>query len=99
MSYAWLRDTKAIAGANGSTYTVSSADVSHHLQCRVSATNAGGSAERDKLVRDRARRRPRSDLGDPGRDSARGGRLGERAADMLGAGRGELHDHAAPDRG
>lgn len=44
LSYAWLRDTQAIAGANGSTYLVSSADVTHHLQCRVSATNAGGSA-------------------------------------------------------
>ncbi len=44
LSYAWLRDTKAISGASGSTYTVASADVTHHLQCRVSATNAGGSA-------------------------------------------------------
>lgn len=44
LSYAWLRDTKAISGANGSTYLVASADVSHHLQCRVTATNVGGSA-------------------------------------------------------
>ncbi len=44
LSYAWLRDTRAISGASGSTYTVASADVTHHLQCRVSATNAGGSA-------------------------------------------------------
>ncbi len=44
IAYAWLRDTQGIAGANGSTYTVSSADVSHHLQCRVTATNAAGSA-------------------------------------------------------
>jgi hypothetical protein len=43
LSYAWLRDTKAISGANGSSYLVVSGDVSHHLQCRVSATNAGGS--------------------------------------------------------
>ncbi len=43
LSYAWLRDTQALAGANISTYTVSSADISHHLQCRVTATNAGGS--------------------------------------------------------
>ncbi len=43
LSYAWLRDTKAIPGASGSTYVVASADVSHHLQCRVTATNAGGS--------------------------------------------------------
>ncbi|MFI5005062.1 MAG: hypothetical protein ACHQE6_08610 [Solirubrobacterales bacterium] len=44
LAFSWLRDTRAIAGANGSTYLVSSADVSHHLQCRVSATNAAGSA-------------------------------------------------------
>jgi hypothetical protein len=44
LSYAWLHDTQAVAGANSSTYTVTSADVSHHLQCRVTATNAGGSA-------------------------------------------------------
>jgi hypothetical protein len=44
LSYAWLRDTKAISGASGSTYVVASADVTHHLQCRVTATNAGGSA-------------------------------------------------------
>jgi hypothetical protein len=44
LSYAWLRDTKGISGASGSTYVVASADVTHHLQCRVTATNAGGSA-------------------------------------------------------
>lgn len=44
LSYAWLRNTKAISGANGASYAVGSADVSRHLQCRVTATNAGGSA-------------------------------------------------------
>jgi hypothetical protein len=44
LGYAWLRDTRAIGGATSSTYTVASGDVSHHLQCRVTATNAGGSA-------------------------------------------------------
>jgi hypothetical protein len=43
LTYAWLRNTKAISGAHGSTYVVSSADVSQHLQCRVTASNAGGS--------------------------------------------------------
>jgi hypothetical protein len=43
LAYAWLRDTQAIAGASGSTYVVSAADVSHHLQCRVTATTAEGS--------------------------------------------------------
>jgi hypothetical protein len=44
LSYAWLRNTKGISGASGSTYVVGSADVSRHLQCRVTATNAGGGA-------------------------------------------------------
>jgi hypothetical protein len=42
LTYAWLRDLSTIGGASGSTYVVSSADVSHHLQCRVTATNAAG---------------------------------------------------------
>jgi hypothetical protein len=42
--YAWLRDLNAIRGAGGSTYTIGGADVSHHLQCQVTATNAAGSA-------------------------------------------------------
>jgi hypothetical protein len=41
LAYAWLRDTRA-TGAGGAGYTVSSADVSHHLQCRVSATTSEG---------------------------------------------------------
>ena len=44
LGYAWLRDTRGISGASGSSYVVASADVTHHLQCRVTATNAGGSA-------------------------------------------------------
>jgi hypothetical protein len=44
LSYAWLRDTRGISGASGSTYVVASTDVTHHLQCRVTATNAGGGA-------------------------------------------------------
>jgi Alpha galactosidase A/Alpha galactosidase C-terminal beta sandwich domain len=43
LTYAWLRDTRAIAGASGSTYGVGGEDVSHHLQCRVTATTAAGS--------------------------------------------------------
>jgi hypothetical protein len=42
LAYAWLRDTRAIAGAGASTYVVGSADVSHHLQCRVSASTTEG---------------------------------------------------------
>ncbi|HXB65763.1 MAG TPA: hypothetical protein VNV42_12915 [Solirubrobacteraceae bacterium] len=44
LGYAWLRNTRAIGGATSSTYAVAGADVSQHLQCRVTATNAGGSA-------------------------------------------------------
>jgi hypothetical protein len=42
LSYEWLRDARAITGADGSSYKVKSADAKHHLQCRVSATDAGG---------------------------------------------------------
>ncbi len=44
LSYAWLRDLIPIAGATGSTYTVKGQDSGHHLQCQVTATDAGGSA-------------------------------------------------------
>jgi hypothetical protein len=43
LGYTWLRDTRTIAGAAGPVYLVGSGDVSHHLQCRVSATTAAGS--------------------------------------------------------
>jgi hypothetical protein len=43
LSYAWLRDTRGIAGAGGAVYFVGYEDVSHHLQCRVTATTAAGS--------------------------------------------------------
>ncbi len=44
LSYAWLRDLIPIAGATASTYTVKGQDTGHHLQCQVTATDAGGSA-------------------------------------------------------
>ncbi|HTD09045.1 MAG TPA: hypothetical protein VK680_09165 [Solirubrobacteraceae bacterium] len=43
LSYGWLRDLIPIAGANASTYTVKGQDTGHHLQCKVTATNGGGS--------------------------------------------------------
>jgi hypothetical protein len=44
LGYAWLRDTRAIAGSPaGPVYVVGGADVSHHLQCRVTASTAAGS--------------------------------------------------------
>ncbi len=43
LTYAWLRETRTIAGVGGPTYVVSGADVSHHLQCRVTATTTAGS--------------------------------------------------------
>ena len=42
LAYAWLRDTQAITGATSSTYLVGPADVSRHLQCRVTATTSEG---------------------------------------------------------
>ncbi len=44
ITYAWIRDATVIAGATASSYVVTSADAQHHLQCRVTATNAAGSA-------------------------------------------------------
>jgi hypothetical protein len=43
LAYAWLRDSAPIAGANAAGYLVGAADVTHHLQCRVTATTAEGS--------------------------------------------------------
>jgi photosystem II stability/assembly factor-like uncharacterized protein len=42
LSYAWLRDLIPIPRATGSSYTVTGADSGHHLQCEVTASNAGG---------------------------------------------------------
>ncbi len=42
-AYAWLRNTRTIPGAAGASYTVAGADVSTHVQCRVTATTAAGS--------------------------------------------------------
>jgi hypothetical protein len=43
VSFAWLRDLIPIPRATGSTYTVTGGDSGHHLQCQVTASNAGGS--------------------------------------------------------
>lgn len=44
LAYAWWRDGSPIRGATGSSYHVARADATHHIQCRVTATNAAGSA-------------------------------------------------------
>jgi hypothetical protein len=44
LSYLWLRELEPIAGATGPAYTVRGADEGHHLQCRVRASDAAGSA-------------------------------------------------------
>jgi len=44
LRYAWVRDTRAIAKADGASYKVGAADAKHHLQCRVSATDGAGTA-------------------------------------------------------
>lgn len=43
-AYAWLRDGTVISGATGSSYTATSADISHCLTSKVTATNANGSS-------------------------------------------------------
>ena len=44
VDYAWLRELEPIPGASASTYVVKSTDEGRHLQCRVTAANAAGSA-------------------------------------------------------
>ncbi|HEY5198209.1 MAG TPA: hypothetical protein VIJ51_14400 [Solirubrobacteraceae bacterium] len=43
-AYQWLRDGVAIPGATGSNYAIVAADAGKHLSCRVTASNAAGSA-------------------------------------------------------
>src|SRR5207245_2229262 len=43
LSYAWLRDLIPIPRASSSSYTVTGSDSGHHLQCQVTASDAGGS--------------------------------------------------------
>ncbi|HVP01036.1 MAG TPA: hypothetical protein VMT10_00595, partial [Solirubrobacteraceae bacterium] len=45
LAVAWLRDGQPISGATGTTYTLTAADAGHAISCRVTATNAGGSAQ------------------------------------------------------
>jgi hypothetical protein len=42
-AFAWLGNGAAIAGANTATYTLAQADAGKAIQCRVTATGAGGS--------------------------------------------------------
>lgn len=44
LSYQWFRNAVAIGGATASTYTTVLADKGTAIQCRVTGTNAGGSA-------------------------------------------------------
>jgi hypothetical protein len=43
LSFAWLRDLIPIPRALSSSYTVTGGDSGHHLQCQVTASDAGGS--------------------------------------------------------
>ena len=43
-AFQWLRDGAPVAGATGQFFVVGSGDVDHAISCRVTATNAGGSA-------------------------------------------------------
>jgi hypothetical protein len=44
LTYVWLRETVPVAGSTLSTYAVKGRDSGHHLQCKVTATDGGGSA-------------------------------------------------------
>jgi len=44
-AYQWLRGGEEIAGATSATYTTEAADEEKAVQCRVRATNAGGTTE------------------------------------------------------
>ena len=46
-TYQWDRGVNAIGGATNSTYTLVAADVSNSIKCRVTASNAFGSANAD----------------------------------------------------
>jgi hypothetical protein len=46
-SFQWLRDGQPIDGATAATYSATAADAGHSLNCRVSASNAGGAATAD----------------------------------------------------
>jgi uncharacterized repeat protein (TIGR01451 family) len=46
-AYQWLRDGVPIAGANASTYTLTTVDEGRTVQCQVTATNADGSVLAD----------------------------------------------------
>jgi hypothetical protein len=43
-AYQWLKDGAPIPGATSASYTFTSADYEHVFACKVTATNAGGSA-------------------------------------------------------
>ncbi len=49
-SYQWLQNGLAISGATNYQYTVTGPDVSKSLSCRVTATNAAGSASATSQV-------------------------------------------------
>jgi hypothetical protein len=44
LTYVWYHDATPIAATNSSIYQVRSGDAKHHLQCKVTATDAAGSA-------------------------------------------------------
>jgi len=50
VSYQWLRDGAAIAGADASTYTVETADEGHELTCKATASSLAGSVSSSDTV-------------------------------------------------
>jgi hypothetical protein len=45
LTFAWLRDGTVIGGATTDGYTLAAADADKQIACKVTATNAGGSAD------------------------------------------------------
>ncbi len=77
LTYSWLRDLVQIAEASSSSYTPKGVDSGGHLQCRVTATNGGGSATATSAFVTIPPSRPLVSSGETavGRASWRSGRL------------------------
>jgi len=77
LAYSWLRDLVQIAEASSATYTPRGQDSGGHLQCRITATNGGGSATATSAFVTIPPSRPLVSSGETavGRASWRSGRL------------------------
>ena len=78
VTYQWLRldaaGTAAVAipGASSATYTLAAADEQHKIECRVTATDRGGSATADSLPTAVVAKAPSDTHGSPPPDNGNG---------------------------